>query len=218
MIDAVMACLCVFVVVASCSWIGGLIVFGPLHERTLLFRIRNRFRIADIISLGVLLQVAAGVVLALVPSDENAARITLTLLISLIVVTWWINGLRMLSRAGVERGSHRAAFLLLVLPSGYLCIILVLSTIILFPAAMELLTRARNREAWEIALAIFFLVLPIAGVTWGIICHRVCRRMADRARSGDSPWPAPHGPGAGPTAKLTHWATAHNAPCGWRPS
>ena len=83
-----LAGLCFVSVVAGASWLGGLVVFAPLHERTLLFKVRNRFRIADLVALAILLQLAAGVMIKLTPRNEVAARAVLITL-TLIIVVWW---------------------------------------------------------------------------------------------------------------------------------
>lgn len=173
--------LCFTTVIAGSTWIGGLMVFAPLHETTLLFKVEGRFRIADLISLGILLQVAVGAALALTPPGEWVGRAVVTILIGLIVLSWWISGLRMLSRAGVSQGMHRALFLTLLLPSGYVSVLLVIGLIVMFPASMEMLTSSGG-DPQQIMIGILLLLLPLFAIGWCFACNHIVRGMADRAR------------------------------------
>ncbi len=179
MIDAILGSICFLLLGVGASWLGGLVVFAPLNERTLLFKVRSRFRIADLISLAILLQVGVGASLALSNAEELEVRAALTILVLIVVAFWWVTGLRMLSRAGVENGMHRGLFLTVHLPLGYLSVLGLIVSVVLTPLGMSALGEP---HPWIVLVGILLLLLPVLCAATGWSIHRVCRSMANRAR------------------------------------
>ncbi len=182
MVEAVIGATCFLTMLYGATWMGGLIVFAPLHEKTLLFQVENRFRIADIVALGILLQLSIGAVLAIKIEMTGMPRIFYSIVLLLTVSLWWVSGLRMLSRAGVTYSVHRWLFLTFALPAGYVSLLSVLGCIVLCPIGAEMMAirEARFAATWWIGL--FLFCMPGIGVAVAIFCHRICRGMAFRAR------------------------------------
>ena len=104
----------------------------------------------------------------------------LAFIVSSIVIIWWVIGLRMLSKAGVENGLHRTLFLTVHLPLGYLSVVGLLASVLMAPAGLSFIF---DSDSWTtFSLGIVFVVLPILFVFIAYRINRVCRAMADRAR------------------------------------
>lgn len=115
---------CFLLLVLAGSFAGGEIVFAPLRRAERAVGGSHRFLMADLFVLVVQLQLAAGAVLAAVPSHRGLERALAIVFAWAIVFCWWAHGVALLAEAGAGRPTHRALFLGLVGPVGILGVLL----------------------------------------------------------------------------------------------
>jgi hypothetical protein len=161
------------------SWGTGRIAFSPLYERTLLFQPSARFRISDlmVLALDVQILLAAGV------ASVRHSDLRWTEVLSLygeifgLLAFWWLNGLRMLGRGGVNNTWHRWAFLGLLLPAGYTFGMMALISLFAIPFVLPSAIYHHNVDGiiWSL----------FSGVGWpGLyLVNRLSRRFVGQARS-----------------------------------
>ena len=174
--------LCSVSIVAFIGWMIAFFVFSPLHEKTVLFRVNNRFRISDLIVLAAHLQLSAGLIMAL--PQERAVKIALILTACLVLSFWWMTGVRMLARSGIEYTWHRWLFLGIVMPIGYLASSAIVVMIVLVPISLLLLVESGASGDWgEFGIALGTLVVAGLACTATVACRRTTRLFVERARA-----------------------------------
>ena len=171
------------------SYMLGLLVFGPLYQKGDGVPPTTKFRIADILVLLVQLQLAAGLMFALLPlldPSPVAVRVSVALFVWLISSWWWWTGVRMLAKARVERGADRLLFLSIVLPVGYLATVGLIASpvllVLLFGTFAWSLSHLDSLD-WEVA-GLMLAALSILAVTIGSVfaVRWCCRYLVDHAR------------------------------------
>lgn len=179
MISGVMVLLVMHAILFGSCWVIGLIVFGPLYERTLLFQPSARFRISDLMILALYVQVIAALVVTGSRSGPSleGAEVAFVMGDCLLFATFiWFNGLRMLGRGGVNNTWHRWIFLGVLLPLGYLSGFLALVSLFSLPYAV--ITALAERDAvWALVSCVLLGAWPTA-----ILVYRISQTYASAAR------------------------------------
>lgn len=160
------------------TWLIGRAIFAPLYQRTLLFQPSGRFRISDVMVLAFYVQIitAVGVSCSSPHARDNGDVFFLCGELIAIAAFWWLNGLRMLGRGGVDGTWHRWWFLGLVLPAGYVGGLMSIGSVFLIPMFLAALTSIPEPEA-----IIMLLVFP---GSWAAVyyANRSSRFIASQAR------------------------------------
>lgn len=164
------------------TWIMGRIAFSPLYERTLLFQPSARFRISDLMVLALHVQILLALAVASMGSQLPADRASQSEMAFLcahlcaMVTFWWLNGLRMLGRGGVNNTWHRWTFLGLLLPIGYGCGILIVVSIFSVPYLLF--------ESFQSQNAVTIVAMLVLCASWPgmYIVNRLTRKFVLRAR------------------------------------
>lgn len=182
--ESVIGSVCLLTFAAGLSWIGGLMIFAPMYEATALFRADSRFRLSDVVVLALLLQVAFAILIAPLPAEAVQMRGVLIVNAVLLLLFWWANGVRMLSRAGVRRASHRWLFLGLMIPFGYVSVVVIPpAALMVVPLALQATVLWGRGDGGDDALAaIGVTVVLVAAVGIATACHRGSRRLTLEAR------------------------------------
>ena len=178
--------LCPLAFVTLVSYMLGLFVFGPLYAKESWTPPQIRFRIADILVLLVQLQLAAGLLLAVMPQFDPSplvARVALAVFVWITLIWWWYCGVRMLARARVERGGDRLLFLAIILPVGYLLTLGMMASPVLMVTALFILAWSVHNPDWDEILMIFPIFIGLA-VTYGsvFLVRWYCSHIIDHAR------------------------------------
>ena len=169
-------------VVVFIGWMIAIFVFSPLHERTFLFRVNSRFCISDLIVLAVHLQLAAALMMAI--PQGRAVKTALILTACLVLSFWWITGVRMLARAGIDYTWHRWLFLGIVMPIGYGASSAIVVMIVLVPMSLLLLVESGASGDWgEFSVAVGTLVGAGFAFAAAVACRRTSRLLVERARA-----------------------------------
>lgn len=180
------ACPAVFLVMLS--YLVGLFVFGPIHARAIWKPPQTSFRIVDIILLLAQLQLAGGLVFALLEYFERgrgAERIGIAVVCWILLTFWWWTGVRLLAKAKVENTPHRLWFLGLFVPLGYLATIGILlmpvSAIVAFAMVLTMVS-AWTFEGSDL-LALLGLLLFNAATIGAVIATRTfCGQIVRQAK------------------------------------
>lgn len=182
MVEAVISLLFFLGIFYGLTWVMGLVAFSPLNERTLLFQVSARFRISDVMILALHIQVLVAFLMAIArnsgPTDAEFLSEIWFVCANLcaLVAFWWLNGLRMLGRGGVNNTWHRWVFLGLVVPIGYTCGILAIMSFFMLPFSIAALVRGPDVNAIAFTVAL--------SLSWpGLYAiNRLSRKFVKRAR------------------------------------
>jgi len=167
------------------SYLLSLFIFGPLHAEATSNRPPMRFRLADIIVLLAQLQIAAGVLFAaarLWGASGAGIRIVAAIAIWSLLTFWWWTGVRMLSKARIERGTDRILFLSVAAPLGYVTALSILLTPILAVLALGTLYWSVLSASFREAVILIALILSTLAIYACAFCIRwYCGRLVERA-------------------------------------
>jgi hypothetical protein len=108
-----------FAVVMTLAHRAGRWILEPLSKESQLLNLPTRYSLSDFMWLLVMLQLALGVVVALVPRESRFTEFRTVLLTFLCgtAVVLWAFGVSSLSRAGVTRPLRRGVFTVFLLPA-----------------------------------------------------------------------------------------------------
>jgi hypothetical protein len=158
-------------VLLSLSW-----VLGPLDLAAKNRRYPMQFGLADLLCLGVLIQMLVASLHWASQGGANRSVIVLDVLFGAFVAFLWWLGVRTLSRAGIHTVWQRCIILILVMPVSYIgC---VAAIVLPFVAASYLLDRQLATAAW-LVLAEVILV----GILYGF--SRFTRAIAAASKEKD---------------------------------
>ena len=162
--------LCPVLFVTMVSYLLGLFVFAPLYAKADWTPPNVRYRIADILVLLVQLQLAAGLLFALMPlldPSHIGVRVGLAAVVWITLSWWWYHGVRMLARARVDRGADRLMFLAVILPIGYAATLGMMASPVMMISVFAILASA-VRFGWDEVLWVFPMCVTL-GVTYGCV-------------------------------------------------
>ncbi|MCA9973977.1 MAG: hypothetical protein KC425_27385 [Anaerolineales bacterium] len=178
------ATICPLIFVALVTTLLGLFVFGPLQARSALQSGRFRFRLVDIAILVAQMQIAGGVIWAL-PRPRGSILLQYGLILAtwVLLIWWWVTGVRMLSRARIEHGLQRIGFLAFFLPLGYMGALGLLAAPITVVLTLTLLGQIAaggpRTDASTLGLVALANVVVVASI---VAVRRYCRMMTTKAR------------------------------------
>ena len=172
--EALVGASCSLAFLLVCSFSLGGIVFGPIHEATRYPTSSTRYNIADIVVLLVQMQIVAAVAFALASASnlEATAKLTLGILVFVSLGTWWLAGVRMLTRARISSAQLRCWFLGIVVPVGFAVAGLAMWLPFALLISITILFLACTWGQWELLRTLVPLVSIAAAHVAGIL---ICR-------------------------------------------
>ena len=116
MLDFLFGTLCLLIVFCGLSACVGAIAFDPVRRLGELQRAPWQFRMCDFLVLVALLQVVVAVSLAVLPPSASRERFAVVGFLGIVMAAWWLGGVRLLSKARIERLWPRVVFLGVAIP------------------------------------------------------------------------------------------------------
>jgi hypothetical protein len=158
-------------VLMSLSW-----VLGPLDLAAKNRRYPMQFGLADLLCLGVLIQVLVASLHWPSQGEANRPIIALDVLFGAVVTFLWWLAVRTLSRAGIHTVWQRCVILMLVMPVSYIgCVAII---VLPFVAASHLLDRQLATAAWLLLAEVILI-----GVLYAF--SRLTRAIAAASKEKD---------------------------------
>jgi hypothetical protein len=196
MIDFLALMPCFLIVLYGVSFIVGAVVFEPLRKEDDQRHRPWQFRISDLMVLLVQLQVVGVLVVGLLRWLPRLDLMIIVFFAWLVLAGWWLSGVRLVSRAGIEEVRLRLTFLGFILPLGYgLSLILMLAPGILLIHAAAIvdliLSGGRSGTLFFVMMAAIELAVVVAAIAcrrlsaWIVRCNQRILVEREAAASGE---------------------------------
>lgn len=169
-------------VLALASWSIGLMVFRPFYETTAVFHVNARVRLSDLIILAIEIQILLAYSSWKYVGGQFNFWFLVDATVCILIVFWWVCGIRMLARGGVESSGARWLALGLLIPLGYVStVVLMISAFVVpFVFTVSVIDLFQRRGGLQVGL---LSPLPaMAAVLMLFVAHRTARRLVENAR------------------------------------
>ena len=163
-------------------------IAGPVREMRQSFEQPFRFRIMDLLILFLQLQVAMGLLSLLGVTHQNGWELTLYIMLQTSI--WWLEGLRMLTLANVQRTFDRAWFLGLLVPVGFLgATLLVIVPVGVLTAALLLFGAPGDPNTYVKMMVVLGLTASLLGILYGLrlVCGTLVARTEELSTDPGTP-------------------------------